>query len=151
MTKFNGIETYKKPNGRLGIKIIFDPDDTLTQQQFKETTDVNNIVKQYAKTGELPISGKTGVYADMSEIPDYQEALHTVIQAQTAFDGLSSEIKDRFQYDPSRLIKFLQDSRNDDEAVKLGLKVKKPDPIPTPTKADNTPPTPPKPASKEGS
>lgn len=153
MTKFAGIEQYKKPNGKIGVRVIFE-EETPTQQQFKESTDVNNIIAQYRKTGELPLSNKTGTYADMSEIPDYQVALNTVIQAQHAFDDLPSEIRDRFQYDPNRLIKFLQDSKNDDEAIKLGLKVKKPDPTPTPTKSNNTPeksPDAPKPASKEGS
>lgn len=40
--------------------------ESLTHESFKEECDINGIVNRYARTGELPDSGRTGAYADCS-------------------------------------------------------------------------------------
>lgn len=94
---------------------------TLTQQQFKDSCDINLILDRYMKTGELPINHKVGRYLDLSELPDYQGALDTVMRAEAAFMDLPAKLRERFQNDPSQLLNFLNNPQNNDEAIQLGL------------------------------
>lgn len=92
-----------------------------TQQHFKEELDVNNIMKKYDdRINAVPFSNG-GMYADFSEIQDFQGMLSTVQHAQDAFASLPAQTRKRFGNDPSLLLEFLQDSNNYDEGVKLGL------------------------------
>jgi len=107
--------------GRRRVKSI-NKQVSLTEQQFKSECDINNILRRYAKTGELShVNRRRGSFQDFSEITDYQEMLHTVQRAQSAFMELDPVIRDRFRNDPAELIKFLQDPKNREEAVKLNL------------------------------
>jgi len=93
-----------------------------TDQSFAKYVNVNTIMAKYIKTGQVHHLAKNrGVYQDMTKIPDYRTALQTVIEANSAFDTLPSNIRNRFQNDPAQFIEFLQDSKNVEEAVKLGI------------------------------
>lgn len=103
---------------------------SLTEQSFKDETDVNNIVKQFEQTGMLPSgTGPAARYGDFSEYPDFQTAQNIVVGANAAFAALPADLRDRFNNDPARLMAFIEDDTNLDEAVKLGL-VNKPSPSP---------------------
>lgn len=116
-----GQDFRMRDNGTLEVVTINDL-PSLTQQQFKEECDVNHIMKKYTQTGELHhLSRKQGVYADMSEITDYQGMLHTVMEARQHFDALPADVREKFKNNPAELIKFVQDPNNYDEGVKLGL------------------------------
>lgn len=117
--KANQKITVRK-NGTISVETI-NTEPTLTQQQFKEQCDINNIIKQYAQTGELPLSKKVGQFLDVSNVQDYQTALNTVYEAQHAFDALPSNIRSRFENDPNQLIAFIEDDANHEEALQLGL------------------------------
>lgn len=109
-----------RKNGTISIESI-NTDPTLTQQQFKEQCDINNIIKHYTQTGELPLSKKVGQFLDVSNVQDYHSALTTVFEAQKAFDALPSNVRSRFENDPNQLIAFIEDDNNHEEALKLGL------------------------------
>ena len=98
-----------------------------TCQEFKDECDVNNILRNYVSTGVLThVSDKEPVFGDFSEVPsDYGEALALIQRSREQFEALPSEVRERFDNQPVNLIKFLQDEKNKDEAIKLGL-VKKP-------------------------
>lgn len=98
---------------------------SLTQQHHKELVDVNNIIKRYRVTGELPTVKKQGRYVDLSGITDYHSAMNTVLAAQDSFMSLPSEIRKKFSNDPQELIAYLQNPQNNEEAIKLGLKIPK--------------------------
>lgn len=130
------IEKSVRANGRTRVRTMFGDDSpSLTQQQFKKECDVNEIVMKFRRTGTITHvrNAAAGVYADMSSIPSYQDALNTIIKANEAFAEVPADIRNRFAHDPQKFIDFLADPKNDDEAVKLGLKVRpdpvKPDPI----------------------
>lgn len=109
----------KRKDGSLHIETI-NEEPSLTQQHYKDSCDINNIVLRYAKTGE-PIPALTGVYADLSDAPTYQEALAIIEQAQSAFGTLDAKVRSRFQNDPAQLLSFLGDNANREEAIQLGL------------------------------
>lgn len=125
-------KVIKLGNGNLKVQTV-NQSPTKTQQQFKDQCDVNHIMKKYAKTGEIThLNIKKGQYLDMSDIPSYDDALNIVIKAQKAFDELPSGARKRFNNNPAEMLSFLQDEKNTDEAIKLGLKDPKPIPTPTP-------------------
>lgn len=116
-------KVIRMENGRTRV-ITLNNEPTKTQQQFKDQCDVNNIMKKYKLTGEWPNPKKQGIYLDSTNLPDYQSALNTVIAANDSFSTLPSDVRKRFSNDPAEMIKFLADPKNNEEAIKLGLKIK---------------------------
>lgn len=104
--------------------------DSPVQQHFKESTDINNIVDNYTRTGMLNGS-QNPVYDDFSDSFDFLEAQNKVIAARNAFSSLDSKLRSRFSNNPAKLLDFLADSNNKDEAIKLGL-ISEPEPLPEP-------------------
>ena len=99
-------------------------DVTLTQQHPKDECDINNILRQFNITGQLPENPLQPRYGDFTGVVDYHSALNAVIAAESEFDGLPAQIRARFENDPANLIAFLDNSENLDEAIKLGLVAK---------------------------
>jgi len=99
-------------------------DASLTQQHFKDECDINNILRQFNVTGLLPESALSPRYGDFTGISDYHSALNQVIAAENEFMALPAQIRSRFDNDPAKLIDFLDNSENLDEAIKLGLVTK---------------------------
>lgn len=94
---------------------------SMTKQSFKDECDINVLMKRYQQSGVLPpVDGRERRYIDGSSV-DYHEAMLMVADARSAFMELSSSLRERFQNDPGRLLEFLEDSRNREEAVALGL------------------------------
>lgn len=124
-------------DGRVSVKTI-NNDPTKTQQQFKDECDINNIMNKYTSTGQFThLTSKQGTYGDFSQITDYQEMLHTVKYAQDAFAALPADIRKRFNNDPGQLLEFVQNDKNYDEGVKLGLVQPKNPPPPIPPSNPN--------------
>lgn len=93
---------------------------TRTKQSFKEECDINNILRKYS-LGIMPESSGPGQYGDFSNVADYQTAVQSVMDANSAFAALPSQIRHRFEHDPTKLLAFLHDAKNRDEAIRLGL------------------------------
>lgn len=111
----------KHENGQIKIQTI-NTEPSMTSQQFKDQCDVNNIMKKYRLTGELTHLRKNqGQYIDLTQLPDYQTALQTVIDANSAFESLPAHVRKHFQNDPKQLLQFVADPKNKEEAIKLGL------------------------------
>lgn len=107
---------------------------SMTRQSEMAGCDIHNILKQFSQRGFEELvreNAARGQYLDLTELPDYQDALDIVIRADNAFAALPSQIRDRFANDPARFIQFLSDPANQDEAIRLGLAT------------DNRPPPPP--------
>lgn len=101
----------------------FDPkkDKSLTNQADMENADINNIMSRFEKTGFIPGTERQPMYGDFSEVKDYHTQLSAVRRAETAFNQLPASIRNRFDNDPQKLIDFLEDAKNNKEAVVLGL------------------------------
>lgn len=111
---------------------IYFKDPSLTKQSFKEECDVNEILKRSANgavTNGADV--RQAMYGDFTNIPSYQESLDLVNRANGMFMSMDAFIRERFRNDPREMIAFLQDPKNRDEAIKLGLvkapEVAKPD------------------------
>nr|QJB20111.1 MAG: internal scaffolding protein [Microvirus sp.] len=112
----------KRPNGTTRVYTIFTK-PSRTQKQFKDEVNINKIMSKYKKTGIVNhLNHKQGQYQDLLQAGSYQESLDHVMKAQQLFNELPSELRSRLQNDPQKLIEFLADPKNDDEAIRLGLK-----------------------------
>jgi len=119
-----------RPNGTRRVQTVH-TGKSRTQQQFKDDCNVNKILAKFKATGSITHIQNTqaGVYADLTQMPSYQESLNTVVAAQRAFEEVPAKIRQRFSNDPQEFINFLADEKNNEEAIKLGLKVR-PKPAP---------------------
>lgn len=105
-----------------------------TIQQFRESADINVLVRRFGLTGEMPPAKAIPQYGDFSQVVDFQTAMNALRSSQEAFDALPARIRDRFNNDPRRFLEFVHDADNRDEAVRLGL-VPRPEPPPRPDPA----------------
>lgn len=93
---------------------------SLTQQHFKSECDINTIMKKYAITGTLPnVAG--GYYDEVPDDTDYFTLQTHLLNADDAFMSLPSHVRKRFENSPGRLLEFIHNPANLDEAVSLGL------------------------------
>jgi len=106
---------------------------SLIQQNFKDETDINLIVGRAFKTGQPPMTnlGRPGasrrqpIYGDFSSV-DHLEMRNAVASREVLFAGLPARIRARFKGDVYQLMLWVEDPKNHDEAVKLGLLVDPP-------------------------
>lgn len=110
---------YNHPESR--PKITCDQSKDPTQQDMKESCDINNIVKKFMRTGELPQGRGVPQYGDFASVHDFESSMNIVVNARRQFDAMPSDIRARFNNDPSMLLKFVSDASNVDEAVRLGI------------------------------
>jgi phage internal scaffolding protein len=94
---------------------------TRAQQHHKDECDINVILERFGKTGQMPVNAISGTYGDFSGVHDYHTALNTLIAAESEFDSLPANIRKQFGNEPANLIEFLNDPKNKDQAIELGL------------------------------
>jgi len=131
----------KRQNG--STQVLSVPEgESLAQQQYKDQCDVNKIIAKYKATGTLTHvrNAQQGVYADLTEITDYHDALNKIHRANTAFSELPAQLRLKLNNNPENLINYLLNPENDQEAVKLGLKTPKASEPAAPAEPE-TPPT----------
>lgn len=98
-----------------------DYEDCPVQQQFAKECDINEIVRRFGLTGELPLNERPPIVGDFTDVVDYHTALNAVRLAEIGFQGLPANVRARFDNDPGKMLDFLEDPGNREEAVKLGL------------------------------
>lgn len=95
---------------------------SLTQQQFKDEVDVNNITNRYLKTGLLGelSNGRQPMFGDFTS-RDFHAMQNAIVDIDQQFHSLPSRIRKRFDNDPYQLIRFTEKPENRAECLKLGL------------------------------
>lgn len=120
------IEIEKRPNGSRRIKMYCNQ-ESLTRQEFKDDCDLAKTIARFTKTPdglrsiEMSKSYVSERFDDVSNVVDYQVALNQVNAANQAFDRLPSILRKRFEHDPSKFLKFVDDPKNEAELRSLGL------------------------------
>ena len=88
-------------------------DQGLTHQSFKDECDINNILANYTRTGELGVDVPSHAsYLDLSDVKDYQTSLNILAEAQSAFDALPAKVRARFNNNPEELLHFVHDEKH---------------------------------------
>lgn len=106
-----------------------------TKQSHKDECDINKLMARYANSGQLPATNPYPArYGDFSDVPDFQQAVNQVNEANSAFADLPSAIRTRFGNDPTQLLEFMANPANEAEAIELGIIPAKtvPTPLETP-------------------
>lgn len=97
-------------------------------QSMRDETDINVIVDRFGLTGKLPNGVNMPEYGDFEGIYDYQSALNLVIEAEKSFMQLPAHVRSRFHNSPQALLQFVGDEANREEAIRLGVIPKPPEP-----------------------
>lgn len=97
-------------------------DPSLAVQEQRDDADINNIVRRFGLTGELPVASRValpeGVFYDNC---DYRECLDVVNAAQKSFASMPASVRNRFGNDAAAFVEFAENPDNLDECIKLGL------------------------------
>lgn len=109
---------YSKPFRGSDLKC---EDPSLTQQNFKDEVDINVMLEKFKVTGMMPQAVRLPSYGDFTGVADYRTAIEAVRKADSAFMELPAAIRARFDNDPQKFLGFVSDSKNREEAIKLGL------------------------------
>ena len=112
--------TYDADENSDRTKLVF-TEPSMAQEHFRDECDINNILRQFNVTGELPIGSVQPQYGDFSGITDYQSALNAVMAAQDSFFELPAKVRARFDNDPALFVEFASDEANKDEMRLMGL------------------------------
>lgn len=119
--------------------------ETRVQQHFKNDTNVSHIVEKFQRTGILPTNNTEPQFIDHTQIGDYTEMLAQVTEVQQSFQKFPSKIRAFFHNDPKRFVEFIDNPKNQDKAIELGIikplpkpdaqraGAPKPEPTPEPT------------------
>lgn len=108
------------------------PEPTLTVQADAAAADINNIVKQFGLTGQLPYGNQVPEYADFSDMPmDYHSALNFINDATEQFMEFPANVRSAFDNDPGNFLDVLNDPSKRSILEDVGL-VSKLDPDPAP-------------------
>jgi len=99
--------------------------ETKTQQQFKDEVDINTIVERFGVTGETPPTINFPTEQDFTETFDFQSAMNITVAAREEFMKMPAKARARFMNDPQKFMEFIHDNDNAEEAVKLGLAIKR--------------------------
>lgn len=93
-----------------------------TRQEFSAECDVNMIMDRYNKTGEFPFKeASTPIYYDFVGMPDLQDALVHLHNADAAFASLPAAVRKEFDNDPVRFVEYATNADNVDQLRKWGL------------------------------
>lgn len=109
-------DVYEKP------KTSFKGQKTVTQQHMENDCNINEIMGRYLKTGILPqYPNMNPTYGDVSNLGTYENCVQKVKAAEEDFMALPAAIRKRFGHNPGKLLEFLSNEENYEEAVKLGI------------------------------
>lgn len=104
---------------------ITNEEPSMTEQQFKEQCDINNIVKQYTLAGyrsqDFDMLGKQVMadasrFIDVSNVPTLQEAHTLMEEAKHSFvQNVPAKIREHFDNDPMKFWQHASKAQNVDE------------------------------------
>lgn len=101
---------------------------SMTSQAMGEEVDINKIVARIQKGQTVLTAAGEPFYGDVSEFGGLQDAIIKVQDAEDLFNQFPADIRTRFENDPVKMIEFLEDPKNLDEAIKMGFVKPKPEP-----------------------
>ena len=108
MTKKNAAKQLPKVERKGRVQTACN-DPSLTQQQFKASVDVNNIVNHYKNTGIDPYeSRKQRVRFGDAASQSFQQAMYHCAEVNSAFASLPAQIRSDFANDPERWLLSLE-------------------------------------------
>lgn len=103
------------------VSLSFPSDSPYTKQEFRDECDINVLMSKYQSSGELPVINQTAPqYLDATGF-DYQMHMQFIAGANSLFQELPSEIRNRFSNDPAQFLDFTSNENNRAEMHEMGL------------------------------
>lgn len=105
-------------------------------QSEASACDVNEIVKRAQQNGILAsknMNNNPGNYGDYYDAADFKSALDVVRHAEEQFAALPSNVREEFANDPARFLAAIDDPKQQQKLVDLGLATAAPLPKSTET------------------
>lgn len=93
--------------------------ETLTQQHFKDETDINRIVKQFGVTGMVNATTAQSLPEGFYGITDYHASLNAIKRADEAFMGLPADVRENFANDAGRFVDFATNPANNEALARM--------------------------------
>lgn len=98
-----------------------------TEQAHTKSCDLKRIMKQYDREGKLSLVNEViDSYGDFTEVDEYQVMQQKVVNADSAFAQLPSEIRNKFDNDPGKFFEFATNPENLDKLREWKLADPKP-------------------------
>lgn len=89
---------------------------SLTRQEFADDADINTIMAQYEKTGVISHMNQTPpAYLDLTDVPDLQQSIDLIREAETAFMSLPATVRATFDNNAVKFVEFAQNPANIDQ------------------------------------
>lgn len=123
------MHSASNPNRIAVFADIFGP--SKTRQEFSDECDINQIMARAEASGVFPFKDPAPpVFIDFVGMPDLQDAMAAMFDAEAAFMSLPALVRKEFDNDPIRFVEFASDGSNLPRLRELGLaepeKVKEP-------------------------
>lgn len=120
--KTNVYEFYTPYTNQKTVKPFETVGESLTQEQFAEESEINNILRSHDRNGIIEhINRGNAIYGDFSNITDFSDALQQIKEAQDEFQNIPWQIREKFENDAGQFFKFASNPDNIQELRKLGL------------------------------
>jgi len=105
---------------RLRVSIAFTGEGR-TKQSFKDECDINVLMAKYLRTGLMThVNKMLPQFKDVEGI-DFQAAQNLIADAYSMFEGIPSTVRARFDHDPGKLLDWVHNPANAEEAASLGF------------------------------
>jgi phage internal scaffolding protein len=92
-----------------------------TKQEFKDESDINNIMARYMRTGLIDnVTQKLPQFADVDG-STFHDAMMIVAESKTLFQELPSHIRTEFDNDPGQFLDFVHNPENRSQMAEWGL------------------------------
>lgn len=115
------MKTILRKNGTRKVSIDCSK-PIITDQSYKKSQDINNIMLQYAKTRLLPSQKeKVAQYIDNTEIPSLMESYEQLNTAKQMFMELPAQIRKLMDNDPTKIIDFIKNPENQEVLLKYNV------------------------------
>lgn len=96
---------------------------SMTQQQFRDESDMNNIVRSALNTGDMSVfqPDQRAEFYDCTDFEDYQTSLNFLRDVEDDFESLPAKTRKLFGNNVDRYVQFMVDPANHAKAIEIGL------------------------------
>lgn len=130
-----GIKDTEREKVARFVEADFSNSPSMTSQSFSDEVNINKIMARVLKGQTVLANNGQPFYGDVSELGGLQEAIQKVQEADELFMQYPADLRETFNNDPVELIEFLEDPKNKEKAIELGLvnkPIAAPEPLPAP-------------------
>ena len=108
-----------RPRGQRHRVASLNKEKSLTKQHDAKKANIHNILKAYERTGLLPQRTVEPLEGQLPDVSSYHQAMNILVEAQQTFDQLPSDIRQKFDNDPSKFLDYVNATNEDGELANI--------------------------------